>query len=236
MGIGIVSNLSDYIESLGLIGIFIVSFLSNVLPYLTVPYLVMISLYSASINSLSAKIAASLAGGIGAGLGKTLLFFLARSGRRLISSEKQDEFKRLVKVFDRGIFMALLLFAATPLPDDIFYIPISITGYSIVKFFIAVSIGKTVITSLSVAFGSSISAIAGESGVFNPRIILAVIIATLVVTYVILKINWNRVIEVYTRKGIIWAFIEIMMQTLMIVFFLKPLYRKYTEYIDRVGE
>ncbi len=221
-------------ENLGILGIFIVAFLSNILPYLTVPYLVIISLYAASTGNAIDKIAIGLAGGIGAGLGKTILFFFIRTGRKLISTEKREQLTKFADMFQRGIFLALLLFAATPLPDDVFYIPLSVTGYSILRFFIAVTLGKTVITGMSVAFGSSLSILTGETSIMSPEIILATIIVTLIITYVVVKMDWDRVIVVYKKKGFIWAIIEVLFQSIVIIFFfLKPLYNKYTGYLNK---
>ncbi|MEB3756770.1 MAG: VTT domain-containing protein [Desulfurococcales archaeon] len=234
MDISSISGIFHNVESLGILGIFIVALLSNILPYLTVPYLVVISLYAASTGDVFDKIAVGLAGGLGAGLGKTILFFLFRTGRKLISVEKREQLTKFADMFQRGIFLALLLFAATPLPDDVFYIPLSVTGYSILRFFIAVTLGKTVITSLSVAFGSSLSILTGETSIMSPEIILATIIATLIITYVVVKMDWDRVIIVYKKKGFIWAIIEVLFQsTVIILFFLKPLYNKYSKYVNK---
>jgi uncharacterized membrane protein YdjX (TVP38/TMEM64 family) len=229
-----ITSVFQNMESLGIFGIFIVALLSNVLPYLTVPYLVMISLYAASSGSIIDKVAVGLAGGVGAGLGKTLLFFFFRSGRKLISNEKKEQLSKFANMFNRGIFLALFLFASTPLPDDVFYIPLSVTGYSIFRFFVAVTLGKTVITGISVAFGSSLSVLTGENNILSPEILLATVIATLIVTYVVIKLDWDRVIEVYQKKGFLWAIIEVLFQSIVIVFFfLKPVYRKYSEYVNK---
>ncbi|MCE4606723.1 MAG: VTT domain-containing protein [Desulfurococcales archaeon] len=233
MDINTISSVFHNVESLGILGIFIVALLSNILPYLTVPYLVVISLYAASNGNAVDKIAVGLAGGLGAGLGKTILFFLFRTGRKLISMEKREQLTKFADMFQRGIFLALLLFAATPLPDDVFYIPLSVTGYSIIRFFIAVTLGKTVITGLSVAFGSSLSILTGGTSIMSPEILVAIVIATLIITYVVVKMDWDRVIVVYKKKGFMWAIIEVLFQSIVIIlFFLKPLYNRYSEYVN----
>ncbi|MCE4617262.1 MAG: hypothetical protein F7C32_01585 [Desulfurococcales archaeon] len=224
--------LISYFEDWGLLGIFVISLLSNVVPYMTVPYLVFIALYSATNVSVYAKIAAALLGGVGAGLGKTITFSIIYSGRKLLSDEKRKQLSDLVELFRRGIFITLFIFAASPLPDDLFYVPLAIAGYSIFRFFVAVALGKTVITALAVAFGSSVSYLTGESSV-SPSLMALTFMLTLAATYVIIKINWNKVMELYDKNKLL-VLPEIIMQGLVIVLpFLIPLYREYQKLVSK---
>ncbi len=58
-----------------------------------------------------------------------------------------------------GVFFAIMVFAATPLPDDVTGILAGGMNYDIKKFFLAVFTGKTIIYLATAYFGSYIAAL-----------------------------------------------------------------------------
>ncbi|MEM7825621.1 MAG: VTT domain-containing protein [Candidatus Aenigmatarchaeota archaeon] len=83
-----------------------------------------------------------LSAGIGSTLGEFTGYGLGYGGRKLIK-KKSKWLKTAEQWFKKNGFITILIFALTPLPDDIVGIIGGITKYDIKKFFIASFIGKT---------------------------------------------------------------------------------------------
>lgn len=186
-------------ETYGLLGIFLISVASNVIPYSTVPYLFIIAIYGAAVDPLY-RIPVIVLGGIGAALGKVVVFYVGKLARRAISEQSKENLRIFVNLSRRSVALAVFVFAASPLPDDIIYLPLGMTGYSVLRFFASVMIGKIVITFLATAFGASIGAIALGYPLWFILVSLGLI--TLVLAFLVLRINWLRVAEGAQTKGI----------------------------------
>ncbi len=192
----------EFLESYGVLGVFIVSFLGNVIPYSTIPYLFFIVVYTAFIHDIGVKIAIIVSGGLGAALGKLVVYYIGRTARIILSEESRRNIELFTRLAGRGIFFAVFVFAALPLPDDILYVPLGVSGYSVSRYFIALIAGKIIITGLAVVFGESVKFLALEYMdtpwyIYVPTLILA----TIILTYIVLEINWVRVAEIGDRDG-----------------------------------
>ncbi len=190
---------------------FAIAFVSNVIPYMTVPYLVVIAGFGAMKSSMFEKFLIGIGGGLGAAVAKMVVFYIGGLVHHALSEETKENLDIFVRAFRRSMFVAIFLFAALPLPDDVLYIPLGVAGYSPVLFFIAVSLGKIVLTLAAVYFGYFVG------GNLGPLAIVALVAASLVIAYIVLKMNWRRVVEVYTDYGLIAAFIEMVGQGFAVI-------------------
>ncbi|ABM80988.1 VTT domain-containing protein [Hyperthermus butylicus] len=191
---------------------FIISFVFNAIPYITAPYLVVIAGYGAILPDPISKLAVAITGGIGAALGKVVVFLLGRSVHRVLPSNMRENVVFFARTFQKGVFVAVFLFAALPLPDDVLYIPVGMAGYKLLPFFIAVAMGKTLITLLAVLLGDAVKQLVGGT---DPIVILALIIASIIVSIIIARINWRKIIALYNERGIIRAFVELIIQVFL---------------------
>ena len=107
----------------------------------------------------------------------------------------------MVKVFDKYGPVAIFIFALTPLPDDLLFIPLGIMRYSFVKAFIPAIIGKTLMTFIVAYSGQQsiefITVIFGESGLLGTAI-TAVVLA--LVIYSMIKSNWEKMFEKHVES------------------------------------
>jgi membrane protein YqaA with SNARE-associated domain len=182
----------------GPIGIFLVSLMSNSIPFVTIPYLGIIAGYSVFYRDLGSQIMLIMSSSLGAASGKIVVYFLGSAARRGLSENSKrnvELFKRLAR---RSLFLAILFLAATPLPDDILYIPLGLMKYPILPYFTAILIGKVIITSVVVVYASWITAFATS----NLYTIPLWIVLTAILIYVVMKINWYSVIEEVSNKGL----------------------------------
>ncbi len=215
MSTHILSDLAElfnvFLETYGVFGVFIVSFLGNAIPYSTVPYLFFIIVYSALIQNTIIKIGIVISGGIGAALGKLVVYYIGRATRKVLSEKTKKNIELFTKIADKGIFITVFLFAALPLPDDVIYVPLGITGYNVIKYFIALVTGKIVITGLAVFFGESLKYLFIDSEGMPWHIYIPVLIAlTILLTIIIMKIDWVKVTEIGSEKGVVPAIIYLL--------------------------
>ena len=100
----------EFLESYGVLGVFIVSFLGNVIPYSTIPYLFFIVVYTAFIHDIGVKIAIIVSGGLGAALGKLVVYYIGRTARIILSEESRRNIELFTRLAGRGIFFAVYFF------------------------------------------------------------------------------------------------------------------------------
>ncbi len=187
-----------------LVNVFIVSFLSNAVPYMTVPYLALIAGYGATVDDPLDKATLVLVSGVGAGLGKVVVFLVGRGARVLVSKERRRMMELAARLARRSVFLAVFLFAALPLPDDILYLPLGLMGYSLTLFTIAVVAGKIVITGAAVLLGSSVSVLLGSGNTLVAAVAAAAI--GILLSVLVARMDWVRVIESYEKDGVAAAF------------------------------
>ncbi len=178
----------------------IISFLSNCVPYLTVPYLAIIFVYTSMFsNNIPTILLIVFISSLGAALGKIVVYLIGKSFRRFIVGKVNDrDIELFNKLADKGIFFAIFLFAATPLPDDVLYIIVGALKYSPLKFFLACLSGKFVITEFVALSGQ----VMGEVLPTGVVVVLSIII-TIIVILIIRRVDWNRLIKTMLDYGML---------------------------------
>ncbi len=202
----IAGELEEVLYAFGVFGVFLVSFLSNAVPYSTIPYLSFIIVYAAHVDDLPIDVAIVFAGGLGAALGKIIVYYIGRTARRVLSEDTRKNIQLFAEFARKSTFIAVFLFAALPLPDDILYVPLGMAGYSITRYFIALLLGKIVITGAAVFFGSSFSSFFRETQLLPYYIYIPLLLLlTIMLTYVVIKINWAEIAKIGAEKGTVPA-------------------------------
>jgi len=122
-------------------GVFIISFLGNAAIILPVPsYIVVISL-GGILNPWLVGIFA----GLGAAFGELTGYLVGKGGGYAAKDKYSGLLERTRRWSERhGLFPIIVLFAATPLPDDIVGIIAGVINYDIRKFLTANVIGKVI--------------------------------------------------------------------------------------------
>jgi membrane protein DedA with SNARE-associated domain len=176
----------------GYLGVFLISFIGSVSVIFPIPYTLVIF----GLGSVLDPVLVAIFGGAGAALGEFAGYALGYYGTSKISEERRRKMNFMVKVFDKYGPVAIFIFALTPLPDDLLFIPLGIMRYSFVKAFIPAIIGKTLMTFIVAYSGQQsiefITTIFGESGLLG-TIITAVLLA--LVIYAMIKIDWEKMFE-----------------------------------------
>jgi len=140
---------NSVVASLGYFGIFLVSFAGSASIILPVPFFAMIFALGAVLNPWMIGVSA----GLGSALGEITGYVIGKGGGDAIEKKHKKFFDKGRKLFEHDqAFIAIILFAATPLPDDILGIIAGMFDYDLRKFLIASFIGKTIMC-LALAWG-----------------------------------------------------------------------------------
>ena len=142
-------------------------------------------------------------------LAKQIIFYVSYGGRKIISEKTKQRmlpFQKLVKKYGAG---AAFFAAATPIPDDLVYVPLGLAKYNPRKFFVATLTGKLVLCYVIVILSHYMSGpmidpifdmfgISSTEDLDDPTPILIGIIgfgvAMTVVVLVMLRLDWSRVL------------------------------------------
>jgi membrane protein DedA with SNARE-associated domain len=128
-----------FVAQWGYAGLFLISFIGNatiIFPILPTFLIVF------GLGSLLNPWLVALSAGLGAALGELIGYWLGRGGRKVLKSHSKW-FKIAEKWKEKySIFAIIIIFAATPLPDDVTGIMAGMINYNMKKFFIACLIGK----------------------------------------------------------------------------------------------
>jgi len=144
---GAMISINDYFYNLlgpwGIyIGILLISIFGNFTIILPVPYIltVMTTLLVLPINPIILALFAAL----GASVGELTAWVLGWGTSEMLKKKDYiDKIKGLNELIDKGFaYPLIVLYAATPLPDDILLIALGIRRYSLKKSLVAAFIGK----------------------------------------------------------------------------------------------
>lgn len=207
----------------GYLGIFVISVLGNLIPFIPIPYLAAVYLYAALIPGCN-PILLGLVSGVGAGFGKLLVYLASRSISRLVLSENaREKYSRLSSMLGNWGAIAVFLFAATPSPDDAIIVPLGLMKYDPLKFFLGVTAGKVVISILTAYTGTVIAEITGRE--FWVDLIVSIVLF-IVVMVVISLIDWEEVLTALCERGIKGLVDEVKSKGLAAVFFSRKANKK----------
>ena len=188
----------------GYLGVFAISLVSNSIPFVGVPYLLIVAHYIAreSIRlGLPAEVALVAASALGSTVGKIVVYATAASFRAKLGERTKENLRYFVNYTKKVSFLLIVLFAATPAPDDMMYVPLGVARYPLHLFFFGVFVGKLLMVWLVSMYFRLIYAYLGEELVYNPVAALCVAAVTIYLTVAIMKMNWRSVAETYSEKG-----------------------------------
>lgn len=191
-------SLQTAVLQYGYMGVFAVSLLGSVVPFVPLPYLAVVVLMSGTYNPLLLGLAA----GAGGAVGKVTSYALGRLGYLAAGEESKKSLESIHSVVAKYGMLGVFVFALTPLPDDVYVIPMGVVKLPFWRFFVANLAGKLLL-SVSVAYlGSAYFSVA--SALLGGGSILGLglaAIATIVVSYAVVRCDWMLAIEVMHREG-----------------------------------
>jgi len=128
---------------IGYISLVFVSFFGSLIPFVPIPSFLLLVTMSVGeqfdIHVLAITAALASAGA------KQIIFYASYGGRKIISEKTKKRMLPFQKLVKRYGASAAFVAAATPIPDDIIYVPLGLAKYNPKKFFVATLLGKLVL-------------------------------------------------------------------------------------------
>ena len=192
-------ELFPFTPEVGYLGLAIVSFFGSLIPFVPIPSFVLVATMAAGeqfdihVLVLIAALTSTAA--------KQIIFYVSYGGRKIISEKTKKRMKPFQKLVKRYGGSAAFVAAATPIPDDLVYIPLGLAKYNPKRFFVATLSGKIVLFYVIVL----ISHYTGLSllepvlqGIDDPLPVYIGIIALgaamTIVVILLLRLNWERIL------------------------------------------
>jgi len=191
-------------QNYGYFGIFLISLIGALSIFFPLPYTVVIFTFG-GVKGFDPFLIAIVAG-LGSAVGEFSGYLLGFYGRKVISAERRRKMEFMVKVFDKLGPVAIFLFALTPLPDDLLFIPLGMMHYSILRAFIPALIGKMSMNFIVAYSGSRsiqiIKDIFGEGSDWIAVLLggLLGIGLLIIVMVVMFKIDWEKIFVEYVKE------------------------------------
>lgn len=194
----------NYLLQYSYVGVFAISLIGAMSIIVPIPYtFIILTLGMDGMDPLLLTVA----GGLGSGVGEFSGYVLGYYGRSVISEKQQRKMDFMIRIFDRYGPITIFLFALTPLPDDLLFIPLGILRYKFIKAFIPCILGKTLMCAILAyggqLFGDILSIVFGESTP-EMKLLISIITAIALVFIVVamLKIDWEKVFKKYIGEGV----------------------------------
>jgi len=193
-------ELFPFTPEVGYLGLAIVSFFGSLIPFVPIPSFVLVATmavgeqFDIHVLVIVAALTATAA--------KQIIFYVSYGGRKIISEKTKKRMKPFQKLVKRYGGSAAFVAAATPIPDDLVYIPLGLAKYNPKRFFIATLLGKIVlyyvIVLISHYMGLSLlepilQDIEDPLPVYIGIIILG--LAMTIIVILLLRLNWERILS-----------------------------------------
>jgi membrane protein DedA with SNARE-associated domain len=192
-----ISEIFPIPEELGYLSLFLVSFLGSAIVFLPVPYFVVLA--AMGIDPIFDPFLLALIGGVGAAGGKMMIFYGSYYGRKILSDETKRKMLPLQRLVSRYGWLAAFIASATPVPDDLVYIPLGLAKYSPARFF-GVTLAGKILLSLAIVIGARYFGLSvvepyletiPDTTTFYVYFAIFAAVLTLVIIYT-LRIDWSK--------------------------------------------
>ena len=191
--------LFPFASEVGYIALTIISFFGSLIPFVPIPSFVVLATMAVG-DQFNIHILA-IVGAVTATLAKMIIFYVSYGGGKILSEKtrkRMKPFERLVKKYGGA---AAFVAAATPIPDDLIYIPLGLAKYNPKRFFIATLTGKFVLSYIIVLTAHFVGLsildpllvnVESTSTIYLGMIVFAVILTVTVI--LLLRLDWEKIL------------------------------------------
>ena len=192
-------ELFPFTPEVGYLGLTIVSFFGSLIRFVPIPSFVLVA--TMAVGEQFDIHALVLIAAFTATAAKQIIFYLSYGGRKIISEKTKKRMMPFQKLVKRYGGSAAFVAAATPIPDDLVYIPLGLAKYNPKRFFVATLLGKIVlyyvIVLISHYMGLSLlepilQDIQDPLPVYIGIVILGIAMTTVVI--LLLRLNWEKIL------------------------------------------
>jgi len=192
-------ELFPFTPEVGYLGLTIVSFFGSLIPFVPIPSFVLVATmavgeqFDIHVLVIIAALTSTAA--------KQIIFYASYGGRKIISEKTKKRMLPFQKLVKRYGGSAAFVAAATPIPDDLVYIPLGLAKYNPKRFFVATLLGKFVLYYVIVLISHymGLSLLEPVLREINDPLpvyigIIALGIAMTIVVILLLRLNWEKIL------------------------------------------
>ena len=192
-------ELFPFTPEVGYLGLTIVSFFGSLIPFVPIPSFVLVATMAVG-EQFDIHVLVVIAA-LTSTAAKQIIFYASYGGRKIISEKTKKRMMPFQKLVKRYGGSAAFVAAATPIPDDLVYIPLGLAKYNPKRFFVATLLGKFVLYYVIVLIShymglSLLEPVLQEIDDPLPVYIgiIALGIAMTVVVILLLRLNWEKIL------------------------------------------
>ena len=192
-------ELFPFTPEVGYLGLTIVSFFGSLIPFVPIPSFVLVATMAVG-EQFDIHVLVVIAA-LTSTVAKQIIFYASYGGRKIISEKTKKRMLPFQKLVKRYGGSAAFVAAATPIPDDLVYIPLGLAKYNPKRFFVATLLGKFVLYYVIVLISHymGLSLLEPVLREINDPLpvyigIIALGIAMTVVVILLLRLNWEKIL------------------------------------------
>lgn len=193
------TDLFPFSPEVGYFGLSLVSFFGSLIPFIPIPSFLLLATMSVG-DQFNLHILALLSA-VTSTVAKQIIFYVSYGGRKIIKDETRKRIKPFERLVKRYGAAAAFVAAATPIPDDLVYVPLGLAKYDPKRFFIATLSGKIILSYIIVfmshSLGLSIVQPFLEDITDTYEVYLGIIIFGAMMTGIVilmLRLDWTRIL------------------------------------------
>jgi membrane protein YqaA with SNARE-associated domain len=204
----LLQNIAEWMQTFavqyGYLGIFLISLIGAMSIFVPIPYTIVIFILGGlpSFDPLLIAVAA----GIGSAIGEFSGYLLGVGGRKVISDKYKKKMDFITKLFKKYGSITIFIFALTPLPDDLLFIPLGVMRYSLLRAFIPAILGKF-FSNLIIAYSGRLSldivknifGVEGEGMSLLIGTIIGIVLLVIVIV-IMFKFDWEKHFDKYVDE------------------------------------
>lgn len=181
-------------QNFGYFGVFLIGLIGAASIIIPIPTTVV--LLGVATTGIFDPFLLALAFGVGSAVGQLTSYAVGYAGRMAVSRKYERRLNAMLEIFKHYGMIAVFIFALTPLPDSLLFIPMGLVHYNLLKVFIAAVAGKICMSLIITYSGSAVGQVFVENWIFG----VATMVLLILVVVAMFKINWEKVVEKYLPK------------------------------------
>lgn len=137
------SVLFPFADDIGYVGLALVSFFGSLIPFIPLPSFIFLA--TMAVEDKFNMHYLVLIAAITSTVAKQIIFLASYEGRKIITEKTRKRMKPFERLVKRYGAAAAFVAAATPIPDDLIYVPLGLAKYNPWRFFVSTLAGKIVL-------------------------------------------------------------------------------------------
>ena len=194
------TELLPFAPEVGYLGLGLASFFGSLIPFVPIPsFLLLVTMaadprFDIHILALMSALLATCA--------KQIIFYASYTSRRIMHKKTKKRMLPLQRLVRRYGGTAAFVAAATPIPDDLVYVPLGMAKYNPLKFFLATLSGKILLHYAIVLvthylgislIESYLSEVDDPTYLYLGMVIFIAVMTALVI--LLLRLDWEKVLR-----------------------------------------